>query len=396
MKIEAVSVYMDNIPKEMREAQMAVWEHFYPSMMSHHHTYLSHGRTLDKLLEYTTADILVIADIDAIPLNAFVVHQMAQYASHDGISGNAQSTSHKGDYNHVFVAPSFMAIDVAKYRAIGSPSFEQTARADVAQEVTIAFERAGYQPKFLYPIHFEQSPVPVTLPNGIVSDPPFWITANRPYGLNTTFSFNHKPHSFHGFQSSHDQHNRFIEKCGEVLDGNVWSANNHFLSAEGFFTYPALYSNMVAEANDGDVLVEIGSYKGQSALFMGEAIRNSGKRLRFFAVDHFQGSEEHTDKDFFNQFLVNISPLASWINPVQADSITASQEFPDNHAFFVFIDASHDYESVKADVEAWLPKVKKGGYLAGHDWHHEPVKRAVIEVLGEVDEFDGDCWIKQL
>jgi hypothetical protein len=62
----------------------------------------------------------------------------------------------------------------------------------------------------------------------------------------------------------------------------------------------------------------------------------------------------------------------------------------------VFIDASHDYESVKADVKAWLPKVKKGGYLAGHDWHHEPVKRAVIEVLGEVDEFDGDCWIKQL
>ena len=45
----------------------------------------------------------------------------------------------------------------------------------------------------------------------------------------------------------------------------------------------------------------------------------------------------------------------------------------------VFIDASHDYENVKKDIEAWYPKVKFGGTLAGHDWHHHVIKRAVNE-----------------
>jgi hypothetical protein len=187
MKIEAVSVYMDNIPKEMREAQMAVWEHFYPSMMSHHHTYLSHGKTLDKLLEYTDADILILCDIDAIPLNAQIVFKIALQASIYGLCGNAQSTSHIGDYSHVFVAPSFMAIDVAKYKAIGSPSFEPTSRADVAQEVTYAFERNGYLPRFLFPINYESPPVPVRLPDGRISNPAYWETNGYKYGLNTTF-----------------------------------------------------------------------------------------------------------------------------------------------------------------------------------------------------------------
>jgi len=35
---------------------------------------------------------------------------------------------------------------------------------------------------------------------------------------------------------------------------------------------------------------------------------------------------------------------------------------------FVYIDAAHDYRSVRADIMAWLPLVRSGGILAGHDW----------------------------
>ena len=35
---------------------------------------------------------------------------------------------------------------------------------------------------------------------------------------------------------------------------------------------------------------------------------------------------------------------------------------------FVFIDGAHDYDSVRADLEAWWPRVAPGGILAGHDW----------------------------
>lgn len=50
----------------------------------------------------------------------------------------------------------------------------------------------------------------------------------------------------------------------------------------------------------------------------------------------------------------------------------------------VFIDANHSYEEVKKDIELWLPKIKKGGILAGHDYslRFGGVIRAVDELLG--------------
>lgn len=392
MKIEAISIYMDNIPKEVRQAQKAVWDKFYPDLLQHHHTYLSHGKTLDKILELTQSEILVIADIDAIPLNEHILYQMTAFAEDGFLIGNAQSSSHLPDTNHVFVAPSFMAINVKLFRELGV-SFEADGENDVAQKLTKVW---GDDVKFLLPIHYESRPVPVRLPDGRISDPLFWVTRNIPYGLNTTFSLNGKPDTFHGFQSSQNQHDRFISKCEEVLSGNVWSQNNHWQNAEGFFTYPKLYSSIVEKALMADVLIEVGSYKGRSALYMGEQIRNSGKDLLFYCVDHFCGSEEHADKDFYQTFLENIAPLSRYIRPIKQDSVSASKRFKDGDVFFVFIDASHDYESVKADIQAWLPKIRNGGIIAGHDWHHEPIRRAVVELLGEVETTDEDCWVKYL
>lgn len=49
-------------------------------------------------------------------------------------------------------------------------------------------------------------------------------------------------------------------------------------------------------------------------------------------------------------------------------SVDAAKHIDNNSLDFVYIDASHNYESVMADLEAWVPKVKFGGVIAGHDF----------------------------
>ena len=76
-------------------------------------------------------------------------------------------------------------------------------------------------------------------------------------------------------------------------------------------------------------------------------------------------------------------------------SIEASKLYEDNSLDFVFIDASHEYEDVKADILSWLPKVKIGGILAGHDYNtFEGVNRAVDEIFNINDlEISEYCYI---
>jgi SAM-dependent methyltransferase len=57
------------------------------------------------------------------------------------------------------------------------------------------------------------------------------------------------------------------------------------------------------------------------------------------------------------------------------------QPLPKDGADIIFIDALHDYESVKQDIALWWPKVRVGGMLALHDFNHQwpGVERAIAE-----------------
>jgi len=164
---------------------------------------------------------------------------------------------------------------------------------------------------------------------------------------------------------------------------------------EDWFSYKNLYSKFVNELSNNSKIVEVGVWKGKSVAYLAVEIINSKKSIHIDAVDTWMGSEEHTNPDsqFYNKdllenenwlyetFLRNIEPVKHIITPVRLSSVNASELYDDNSIDVVFIDAAHDYESVKADIIAWYPKVKNGGYIAGHDYHHEPVKNAVHEIL---------------
>lgn len=64
---------------------------------------------------------------------------------------------------------------------------------------------------------------------------------------------------------------------------------------------------------------------------------------------------------------------------------------------FVFIDASHDYDSVMKDLRAWDPKIKKGGIMCGHDIEIPGVRKAVLESYGEfVDTKINQVWFVEV
>lgn len=70
----------------------------------------------------------------------------------------------------------------------------------------------------------------------------------------------------------------------------------------------------------------------------------------------------------------------------------AAELFPDNHFDFIFIDADHTYEGVRADIEAWRPKTRN---FMGHDYGHPDfpgVKKAVDEFF-VVKEFGNRVWL---
>jgi hypothetical protein len=63
--------------------------------------------------------------------------------------------------------------------------------------------------------------------------------------------------------------------------------------------------------------------------------------------------------------------LAGVIQLLISDSVAAAQIFADASLAWVHIDARHDYESVRADINAWAPKIQPGGWLSGDDYQAE-------------------------
>lgn len=141
----------------------------------------------------------------------------------------------------------------------------------------------------------------------------------------------------------------------------------------GWFDWPDIYAAWAAELPDGAHIVEVGGFKGKSASFLATEIANSGKRITFDVVDTWLGSPEHRDDPdvrdgrLFATFLANTAPVSEYIRPIQQASVEAAATYPDESLDAVFLDGDHSTQAVVDDCQAWWPKIKRGGILAGHD-----------------------------
>jgi hypothetical protein len=177
---------------------------------------------------------------------------------------------------------------------------------------------------------------------------------------------------------------------------------------EGWCDYRPFYADIARALPDGAEIVEVGSWQGQSIIWLCQRLQDLGKRVTVHCVDTWRGEQNQPSHlaiveahggSMLDVFLRNIEAagVADMIRIHVGDSAESAAEFRDGTLDFVFIDAAHDYDSVVKDLAAWYPKMKPGGIWAGHDYPHHEVEQAVHEHADangyEVAQV-GRCWIK--
>jgi Methyltransferase domain len=110
----------------------------------------------------------------------------------------------------------------------------------------------------------------------------------------------------------------------------------------------------------------------------------SNTELTYGAELQYLPTAYSTDKDYYNVMERFEKEITSGQVAVSRKySLDAANDFYSRMLDFVYIDASHLYEDVKNDLIAWMPKVKSGGLICGHDYTHY----SNFGVIQAVDEF---------
>jgi predicted O-methyltransferase YrrM len=158
--------------------------------------------------------------------------------------------------------------------------------------------------------------------------------------------------------------------------------------------------NLISNLTDKNNMIEIGTFTGESTVIFADHFKN------VIGVDPMLSNydpQDPTSNFDFNEVLDMFNKRTNNYNNIsliQKTSDDAASDFEDGSFDFVYIDGIHTYEAVKKDIVNYLPKVKKGGVIGGHDYtnqieHLVGVYEAVNEMFGAPDKvFQDNSWIK--
>jgi hypothetical protein len=184
---------------------------------------------------------------------------------------------------------------------------------------------------------------------------------------------------------------------------------HNYKELEGWFDMEKQYLDLLELTPKNGVFVELGAYKGKSTSFIVTEIINRDKDINFYTIDTFEGDSGSNDNNeilaykkvdvskMFEEFSKNTKHIKEHFNVIVGKSDESSNNFDDNSVDVIFIDAGHSYESVIKDIKSWLPKMKDGGVMSGHDYKSWPgVKTAVDEMFKNIDKIENDCWFVKI
>lgn len=184
---------------------------------------------------------------------------------------------------------------------------------------------------------------------------------------------------------------------------------------QGWSSDAPVFRNVLEKINP-KLIVEVGTWKGASAIHMAKLCDELGYDTQILCVDTWLGSEEYyTNLKEWHPHLLKMSGFPSVyftflrnvidtgnqsrIIPFPTTSVIAAKvlKYHDIHPDVIYLDASHDYDSVMMDLELYFDLLNIGGYLIGDD--HSSTWQGVIDAVAEFSSgaaiIDGSKYIIQ-
>jgi predicted O-methyltransferase YrrM len=157
---------------------------------------------------------------------------------------------------------------------------------------------------------------------------------------------------------------------------------------------------LLADIPRGGLCVEVGTWTGESAVLFAahfdQVVCVDWWRMTHEQVAHDMAVYGCTRAEAKQAFLGRIKPFDN-IAYLHMGTEEAAAMIPDESVDTVYIDSDHSYSGVKKDVALWEPKVKRGGYIAGHDYNPVLFSGCVVainEALGKPDKVYPDTsWL---
>lgn len=135
-----------------------------------------------------------------------------------------------------------------------------------------------------------------------------------------------------------------------------------------------LWLDQLIKENNFTLGAELGVHEGVTHMYLLE----NNPDLTMIGVDLYQGKQaKHWDV-----VAPKLDSVGDRSRFYKENTASAAKHFKEDEIDFVFIDADHSYRGVKADIQAWMPKVREGGYITGHDCDNSGVKKALVEIFG--------------
>jgi hypothetical protein len=134
---------------------------------------------------------------------------------------------------------------------------------------------------------------------------------------------------------------------------------------------------------------EVGVFRGENAAH----ILTTWKGQMLYLVDAWDSVDiwsSEQGKANYEAMLAAVKPHAGRYTILKNLTHSAAVALPDGHLDYIFIDAGHDYLAVRRDLNAWWPKLRRGGLISGHDYSNGyfPMGGNVVYgVRDAVDEF---------